>query len=503
MANKQKTIEEMKANSAAWQTADAETRKQLEAANQALGASIGGVYDSDTGKWSDSTGNDLYNPVSAPATQNSTYNPYYTGSSTTLGTYTDEQTAIKAKMNENSKQWWLVDDVGKAALEAENKQLAAKLGGTVTFDADTGYWSGNAKQPMADYGGFTYGESPDYYDAYASNIDKMLNEILNRDKFSYNAEEDPMYQQYAKTYEREGDRAMQNTLAQVSARTGGLASSYATTAAQQANQYYMQQLADKVPELYQLAYQMYLDDLNLKVQDLGLLQGASDTAYNRYRDTLSDWYNDRDFAYGIYRDDIADQRYETEWAYGLERDALEDEWRQKEWDYGVSRDELEDEWRQKEWDYGVERDSIADQRYDAEWAYQQQQDAISNSRNDTTSYSDDVKAVAAALGWSFEEAQALKNTGSAKWSEALSSLGINTSGTSGGSSSEPLVDTSGLWEMGYGLYNEEAIYELVEKGEIIEYEEDGVIKFRRPTEAEKEAKENEIWWPSILTPFKP
>ena len=214
--------------------------------------------------------------------------------------------------------------------------------------------------------GFTYEDAPEYYDDYQVQIDAALEQLLNRDAFSYNAATDPLYQQYQQMYEREGERAMRNTLGEVAARTGGMASTYATTAAQQANQYYLQQLADKIPELHQLAYQMYLDDINLQVQDLGLLQGASQDAYNRYRDTMADWYANRDFAYGAYRDDIADTQWQTQFDYNAERDALADSRYDTEWEYQLSRDQL------------------ADQRYDTEWAYQVAQDKAAASRSSSS-----------------------------------------------------------------------------------------------------------------------
>ena len=185
------------------------------------------------------------------------------------------------------------------------------------------------KTPGDNNSGFDYGPAPTHNDSYSSTIDKMLNDILNRDKFSYNALEDPLYQQYSQQYQREGQRAMQDTLGQVSARTGGMASSYAVSAAQQANNYYASQMADKIPELYQLAYQMYLDDIDLQVQDLGLLENASDRQYNRYRDTMDDWRKDRDFAYDQFRDDIDDERYKGEWIHQLGREQVTDsQWQQ-------------------------------------------------------------------------------------------------------------------------------------------------------------------------------
>jgi hypothetical protein len=171
----------------------------------------------------------------------------------------------------------------------------------------------------------SYGEAPSYTSAYQDQIDQVLSGILDRPAFSYDYTQDPLYQQYKESYTREGQRAMEDTLGQISARTGGLASSYASSAAQQANQYYMQQLNDKVPELQQLAYQMYLDDLNADITRLNLLQGLESSNYGRYQDTLGQWNADRNFQYGLDRDAVADQRYDQEWNYQVGRDELADQ----------------------------------------------------------------------------------------------------------------------------------------------------------------------------------
>ena len=177
---------------------------------------------------------------------------------------------------------------------------------------------------MNQYGTFPYPQPQKYTDQYSSRIDEMLDKLLNRDKFSYDYTKDPLWQQYQSQYLREGERAMEDTLGQLSARTGGLSSSWAQTAGQQAQNYYASQAADKIPELYQLAYNMYLKDIDTQIQDLGLLNDMSDRQYNRYRDTMSDWMNDRNFAYGVYRDDISDNRYKNEWNYNVNRDQISD-----------------------------------------------------------------------------------------------------------------------------------------------------------------------------------
>ena len=214
------------------------------------------------------------------------------------------------------------------AASQEEKDYAHKMAEAIR--AKYGY-SGNVDGSdyinlpnQIDYGSFSYGAAPTYSDRYTSRIDEMLDKLLNRDKFSYDYTQDPLWQQYQSQYLREGERAMQDTLGQVSARTGGLASSWAQTAAQQSQNYYASQAADKIPELYQLAYNMYLQDIDDQVRDLGLLEGMSDREYSRYRDTMNDWMNDRSFAYGAYRDDVGDQRYQNEWDYSVGRDKVSD-----------------------------------------------------------------------------------------------------------------------------------------------------------------------------------
>ena len=202
-------------------------------------------------------------------------------------------------------------------------------------------------------------------------IAELLNQILNRDDFSYNIESDPLYQQYAQMYQREGDRATQEALANAAAGAGGM-NSYAMTAAMQAGNYYGSQLNDKIPELYQLAYDMYLADKESKVQDLGLLQNLDDSQYNRYRDTMTDWQNDRNFAYGMYRDEVGDSQWNKQFDYNAfvnDRDfAYNSFWDNKKWDYGVGRDNIDDSRYDKEWDYNVGQDTLKNNQYEQEQA---------------------------------------------------------------------------------------------------------------------------------------
>lgn len=173
-------------------------------------------------------------------------------------------------------------------------------------------------------GGFSYEAAPTYTSRYQSQIDDLTRQILNREAFSYDPEKDPTYQQYKESYTRNGERAMQDTLGQVSARTGGLASSYASSAAQQTYDGYMSALADKIPELRQLAYSMYMDEGNTQRANLEMLMALEQGDYAKYADLLGQWNTDRNFDYGVHRDQISDNRYNNEWNYQVGRDDIAD-----------------------------------------------------------------------------------------------------------------------------------------------------------------------------------
>lgn len=184
-------------------------------------------------------------------------------------------------------------------------------------------------------------------------IDKYLNKYLNREAFSYDVTNDPLYQQYKQMYQREGDRAMKETLAEAAAGAGGM-NTYAVTAAQQANNYYNSQLNDRIPELYQLAYDMYLNDIELQIQDLGILQDMSDRQYNRYRDTMSDWYKDKNFAYGQYQDAVQQGNLDRTFEYNALWDNI-----------GFNN---ENYWNNKNYETSQADKDLANSRYDTETA---------------------------------------------------------------------------------------------------------------------------------------
>ena len=120
----------------------------------------------------------------------------------------------------------------------------------------------------------------------------------NRPDFSYDVNGDALYQQYKDQYITQGKLAMQDTMGQAAAMTGGYGNSYAQNVGQQAYQGYLQQLNDKVPELYQLALDQYNQEGENLLNQYGLLSDREKTEYGRYRDTVTDAYEERDYLTG-------------------------------------------------------------------------------------------------------------------------------------------------------------------------------------------------------------
>ena len=198
---------------------------------------------------------------------------------------------------------YFTDDQLKQGAEINQKAAAGEVSWESAHNwwentrAGYGYTGGEDGHGYTKIGSKSKDTSPSYTNRYQSAMDQAANALLNRKAFTYDPANDPTYQQYADSYTRQGKQAMEDTLAQVSARTGGLASSYAGTAAQQTYNGYMSALADKVPELRQLAYQMYMDEGDTMRQNLDLLQGLEATEYGRYRDSVADDQRQQAFDY--------------------------------------------------------------------------------------------------------------------------------------------------------------------------------------------------------------
>lgn len=253
----------------------------------------------------------------------------------------------------------------------------------------------------------TEGTRPEYQDSYSRQLQDLYERIMGREKFQYDAANDPVYQQYRQMYVQQGRQAMMDTMGQAAGLTGGYGSTYSQAAGQQQYDAYLQQLNQVVPELYAQARQAYNDEGDRLLQQYQMTGDLRDDEYSRYQDQLSDWWKNLSFQ--------AD-RADTEYSRGAEN------------------------WWNAE----------SAGRQDREFAYQQKKDAYSNlvSLIGATGYSPSQQELEAA-GMSAAEA--------AKWQEyyrqqqAAAAAAARYS-SSGGSGSSGRKDAGKTEDVNYPAY---------------------------------------------------
>ena len=212
---------------------------------------------------------------------------------------------------------------------------------------------------------------------------------------------------------------------------------------QQAQNYYNAQMNDKIPELQQIAYKQYLDELTNARNNVNTLQNVEAQNYAKYQDQLAQFNTDREFGYRqtqdknnynyqnyrdtqnydrsvlesdrnydynlwqnqnalaqdkrnfdyqVGRDAVADSQWQQNFdeqrnqfnqqlAYNKERAAIADSQWQQQFDYGKTRDAKADEQWNREMGYRTGRDIVSDNQWERSFQEQQRQNEINNAIN--------------------------------------------------------------------------------------------------------------------------
>lgn len=127
---------------------------------------------------------------------------------------------------------------------------------------------------------------PEYQSPYQLQIDQLVGDIQGRPDFQFDINADDLYKLYKDQYIANGKLAMQDTMGQAQAMTGGYGNSYALGAGQGAYQSYMRGLTDIIPELYKDAYSRYIQQGDDQYQRLNMLGNLDAQSYQRYMDGL-------------------------------------------------------------------------------------------------------------------------------------------------------------------------------------------------------------------------
>lgn len=144
--------------------------------------------------------------------------------------------------------------------------------------------------------------------SYTDQIKDLMGKIQNRDKFSYDVDNDPLFQQALASAMGSGKTAMQDTIGQASALTGGYGSTYATTAGNQAYNSFIQDAYNNLPEYYNMALEAYQMEGDEMYRQLGMLSDADSTEYQRMYDAWNANHANAqsmyDRSYGEWQDSI-------------------------------------------------------------------------------------------------------------------------------------------------------------------------------------------------------
>lgn len=203
----------------------------------------------------------------------------------------------------------VIDAVNKIRNHETEKSIYAKLkaDGYIEEPADTSAieYSGSANTKPNDDGnndggGNVYGFSPSqtYLDAmaytqslldklnsgrtsYTDKINDIMAQIEGRQPFSYDFNTDTMFQQQLQSAMASGKLAMQDTMGQASALTGGYGSTYAQAVGNQAYNQQIQGAYDNLPDYYGMALDAYNAEGNALATKLGMYQTADDAEYSR------------------------------------------------------------------------------------------------------------------------------------------------------------------------------------------------------------------------------
>ena len=158
--------------------------------------------------------------------------------------------------------------------------------------------------------------------SYSDQIKDMMSKIQNREEFSYDADTDPLFQQALASAMNSGKQAMQDTIGQASALTGGYGSTYATSAANQSYNAFIEDAYDNLPQYYQMALEAYQLEGDEMYRQLDMLNTADskefdrtltaydstfawrnqmyNESYSQFRDTKSDAFNSANLQLNIY-----------------------------------------------------------------------------------------------------------------------------------------------------------------------------------------------------------
>lgn len=208
---------------------------------------------------------------------------------------------------------------------------------------------------------------------YATAMNDAVNRLNSIEKFSYDQKNDPLYQQYAEMYQKNAKLAMQDTVGQATALTGGYGSSYAETAGQAMYNQAMSGLNDKALDLYRTsldAYNSYADlaakQASAATSAFNADQGAIDTEVSAAQWNANFEEQQRQKAADIAMENQKLRQQQLEFGLNYALDAAKT-------GYQMYSDTRDFNWNkavdERNFGYQKERDKVSDEQYASDLQY--------------------------------------------------------------------------------------------------------------------------------------
>ena len=168
----------------------------------------------------------------------------------------------------------------KVTASAGSSGVASNTGVPEAAAAGTGVQETQNQSKGVDFSKIT----AEYEGKYDQQLADLYNQITQRKPFEYNSEDDMLYQQYVDRYTKGGKLAMEDTMGQAAALTGGYGNSYAQRVGQQTYDEYMTGLNDQAATLMQQAYQRYKDEGDQLTKQYSMLGQLAADDYSKWAD---------------------------------------------------------------------------------------------------------------------------------------------------------------------------------------------------------------------------
>ncbi len=173
------------------------------------------------------------------------------------------------------------DNLAQRESESDNAYNNLKTVATKQFENSDAY-----NQAM-DFTNSQWDEISTGKTSWTDKYNNLLNKYLNREDFEYDVNKDPLFQQALTSAMNSGKTAMQDTIGQASALTGGYGSTYATSAGNQAYNSFIEDAYNNLPEYYQMALNAHQAEGQEMYNQVALVGEADSKEFQRNFDLYS------------------------------------------------------------------------------------------------------------------------------------------------------------------------------------------------------------------------